>query len=156
MHFGSFLSIQFIAFCKSISITSVITYLIKLKFRMNCFVGLDIGTSAIKCILISESGKLLGQAKAKNIFLYPEAGRVEYDADERYNQLCNLIRDVVQQKPSTSQVRAVCITGASGNGLLLNKDKNLMENAPAYKLGEGKYGIQTGILTFSQLLKISW
>lgn len=99
---------------------------------MNCFVGLDIGTSAIKCILISESGKILGQAKTKNIFLHPEAGRVEYNADERYNQICNLIRDVVQQKPSASQVRAVCITGASGNGLLLDKNKKPIENVASW------------------------
>jgi len=99
---------------------------------MNCFIGLDIGTSAIKCILISESGIILGQAKAKNIFLYPAAGRVEYNVDERYNQICNLIRNVVQQNPSTSQVRALCITGASGNGLLLDKDKKPIENAVSW------------------------
>jgi len=51
-----------------------------------------------------------GQAKFKNIFLYPAAGRVEYNVDERYNQICNLIRNVVQQKPSTSKVRGV-VTG---------------------------------------------
>lgn len=99
---------------------------------MNCFIGLDIGTSAIKCIFISESGEILGRAKSKNTFLYPADGRVEYDVEERYNQICNLIKDVVQQKPSTSQVRAVCITGASGNGLLLDKDKKPIENAVSW------------------------
>jgi xylulokinase len=99
---------------------------------MNCFVGLDIGTSAIKCILISESGKILGNAKAKNNFLYPASDRVEFDVDERYNQICNLIRNVIQKLPFASQIRAVCITGASGNGLLLDKDKRPLENAVSW------------------------
>ena len=99
---------------------------------MNCFIGLDIGTSAIKCILISESGKILGQAKSKNAFVYPADGRVEYNVEERYNQICNLIRIVVQKKTPESQVCAVCITGASGNGLLLDKDKKPVGNAVSW------------------------
>jgi xylulokinase len=99
---------------------------------MNCFIGLDIGTSAMKCILISESGKILGNAKAKNNFLYPASHRVEFDVDERYNQICILIRNVIQKLPSTSHVQAVCITGASGNGLLLDKDKKPLENAVSW------------------------
>lgn len=37
---------------------------------MNCFLGIDIGTSAIKCILISEYGQVFGQKIKSNTYLY--------------------------------------------------------------------------------------
>jgi len=94
---------------------------------MNCFIGLDIGTSAIKCILISESGKILGNAKAKNNFLYPTSDQVEFNVDERYDQICNLIRIVIQKLPSASQVLAVCITGRVVTDYYSTKIKNQLE-----------------------------
>lgn len=99
---------------------------------MNCFIGLDLGTSAYKCILISESGAILAHSVAKNSFLHPTPERVEFDVDERYKQICNLIRSVLNNNYSDINVLAICITGASGNALMLDKQKRALVNAVSW------------------------
>ena len=85
---------------------------------MNCFLGIDIGTSAIKCILISEYGQVFGQKIKSNTYLYKESNKIEFNADDQYKHLCSLIRSVLRKKPTYAEVKAICITGASGNALL--------------------------------------
>lgn len=105
---------------------------------MNCIIGLDIGTSAMKCILISENGKIIAYAKEKNSLIYPSPGRIEFNADERYDQLCRLIKSVMQYQPKYSKVTAVSLSGASGNSLLLNHDKKPVGNAISWQDGRAE------------------
>jgi xylulokinase len=99
---------------------------------MDCLIGLDIGTSAIKGILISEDGEILVQGKEKASFVYPYPDYVEFDAEDRYKLICTLIRSLSQQKPSNSKIRAISISGASGNALLLDKHKIPVQNAASW------------------------
>jgi xylulokinase len=99
---------------------------------MDCLIGLDIGTSAVKGILISEDGEILAQEKKKTYFIYPYPDYVEFDADERYKLICTLIRSLVQKKPSGSLIRSICISGASGNSLLLDKNKKPVQNVASW------------------------
>jgi xylulokinase len=99
---------------------------------MDCLIGLDIGTSAVKGILISENGEILAQEKQKTSFVYPCPDCVEFDADERYRLISSFIRSIVQQKPSGSHIRAISISGASGNSLLLDKNKKPVQNVASW------------------------
>jgi len=99
---------------------------------MDCLIGLDIGTSAVKGILISEDGEILAQGKEKTSFVYPNPDYVEFDAEERYKLICTFIRSLVQQKPLSSRIRAISISGASGNSLLLDKNKNPVQNVASW------------------------
>ncbi|MCK9410782.1 MAG: FGGY family carbohydrate kinase [Prolixibacteraceae bacterium] len=99
---------------------------------MDCLIGLDIGTSAIKGILILEKGEILAQGKEKTSFVFPYPDYIEFDAEERYKLICTLIRSLSQQKPSNSKIRAISISGASGNALLLDKNKNPVQNAASW------------------------
>jgi sugar (pentulose or hexulose) kinase len=100
---------------------------------MNCLIGIDIGTSAMKCILISEEGKILGYDKEKNSLIYPLPERVEFNADERYDQICRLIKSVLRYQPKNAKVLAISFSGASGNTLLLNHDKKPIGNAISWQ-----------------------
>ena len=99
---------------------------------MDCLIGLDIGTSAVKGILISGNGELLAQGKEKTSFVYPESGYVEFDAGERYRLICKLIRSLSGKKPLNSKIRALAISGASGNSLLLDKNRTPVQNAASW------------------------
>jgi sugar (pentulose or hexulose) kinase len=99
---------------------------------MNCFLGIDIGTSAIKCILISEYGQVFGQKIKSNTYLYKESNKIEFNADDQYKHLCSLIRSVLRKKPTYAEVKAICITGASGNALLLDQQKEPLTNAVSW------------------------
>ncbi len=99
---------------------------------MNCFIGLDLGTSAYKCILISESGEILASAVTTNSFLYSAPGRIEFNVEERYQQICHLIKSVLNNNYHDLNVLAVCITGASGNALILDQQKKALANAVSW------------------------
>jgi sugar (pentulose or hexulose) kinase len=100
---------------------------------MNCFIGIDIGTSTIKCILITEYGQIISHAKERNIYLYKGSGKIEFDAEERYGCICTLIKTVIREKPGNATIKAICFTGASGNPLLLDKDKKPIGNAVSWQ-----------------------
>lgn len=96
---------------------------------MNCFIGIDIGTSVTKCILISQSGKILSHIKKSNIYTYGSSNRVEFSVDERYESICSLLRTLLLKKPERANVLAICISGASGNALLLDGSRKPIINA---------------------------
>ncbi len=97
---------------------------------MRCLVGIDIGTSTTKCLLISESGEVIHLSKRANNYYYTDLpGRVEFDAEERYDGICSLIKSAVSLLPAQYHVVAVAIAGASGNSLLLDKNKTPIQNA---------------------------
>lgn len=98
---------------------------------MNCIVGIDIGTSAVKCVLITEDGQILGHSIKSNDYFY-QGDWVEFSATERYDELCRSIRDVVDGKPSDGNIIAVCLSGASGNALLLDQEREPICNAVSW------------------------
>lgn len=96
---------------------------------MRCLVGIDIGTSTTKCLLISESGEVIHLSKRANSYFTDFPGRVEFDAEVRYNGICSLIKSAVRSLPAQYHVVAVAISGASGNTLLLDENKSPIHNA---------------------------
>ena len=76
---------------------------------MNCYIGIDIGTSTIKCLLISEEGDILACSKQRNDYYLDSSGMVEFNAEERYNSICSLIKRMLQYLPSTAQVLSLAI-----------------------------------------------
>lgn len=96
---------------------------------MNCYIGIDIGTSTIKCLLISEEGELLACSKQRNVYYLDSSGMVEFNAEERYYSICSLIKTMLQNLPSTAQVLSLAIVGASGNTLLFNEYREPLGNA---------------------------
>ena len=117
--------------------------------NMDCFLGLDIGTSAIKGILIANDGKILAQGKENNSYEYPFHGYVEFDADERYKLICRLIKSLILQKPTDWIVRAISISGASGNALLLDKQKKPIGNAVSWTDQRAESSYQEILSAFS-------
>lgn len=93
---------------------------------MKCFIGLDIGTSAVKGAVLSENGKILHLASEKFTY-FGENGQRLLDPEE-YCEICfSLIRKLADAAGSAYSVAAVCSCCASGNMLLLDKnDKPLI------------------------------
>lgn len=96
---------------------------------MNCYIGIDIGTSTTKSLLISEQGQILACAKQQNVYYLDNCGMVEFNAEERYNSICSLIKSMLRDVPSTAQIVSLSIAGASGNTLLFNEYREPLGNA---------------------------
>jgi sugar (pentulose or hexulose) kinase len=95
---------------------------------MDLFIGLDVGTSAVKGVLVSSTGEQLALGKRDTRFLYPQPGFIEVEPEEHYRSVCDLIRELASHAPAGATVRGISMAFASGNTLLLDKDDRPLIN----------------------------
>lgn len=92
---------------------------------MNCFLGLDIGTSAVKGVALSENGKVL--SKASGTFEYKKEGNSCLIEPEKFLEVClGVIKTLAQEVGDGYQIVAVCPCCASGNLLFLDDNMGPM------------------------------
>ncbi|MBQ5973766.1 MAG: hypothetical protein IJL69_06140 [Oscillospiraceae bacterium] len=86
---------------------------------MKSLIGLDIGTSAVKGALMTETGEILGTASRP--FTYTEQGRARFLDPEAFCGTCfSVIRELADR--TVLPVAAICSCCASGNPMLLDRD----------------------------------
>lgn len=81
-------------------------------------IGLDIGTSSIKGIRISENGEKRGSGKETFAYRRGKDGQIEIDAETYITACCRLLRRLAAAADGT--IAAVCAASASGNLLILD------------------------------------
>jgi len=87
---------------------------------MNYLIGLDIGTSSVKGVLMGEDGSVQKTAHKSFTYTITAEGGVEIDA-EMFVQVCfSAIRELAQV--SEGSVKALCASSASGNLVVLDKE----------------------------------
>ncbi|MDA3925646.1 MAG: FGGY family carbohydrate kinase [Kiritimatiellae bacterium] len=98
----------------------------KIKNKASYFIGLDIGTSALKGVLTDSRGTVLAEVGAENHLLHPQEGWVEMDPEEHYRNVCQILRKLADATPG--EVTAVAMAAASGNVLLSGPDGSPLGN----------------------------
>lgn len=87
---------------------------------MRYLIGLDIGTSAVKGVLLSEDGRVINTVNGQ--FTYTENGSARLMDPEDFVLTCfGVIRNLALSMESGGIVEAVCSCCASGNVLLLDE-----------------------------------
>jgi sugar (pentulose or hexulose) kinase len=79
-------------------------------------IGLDLGTSAMKGVLMRPDGTVLKQAERPVRYDRPAPGRVEHDAEAHWRQVAGLLRELGTDAPAP--IGALAMAAASGNTLL--------------------------------------
>jgi len=92
-------------------------------------IGFDLGTSAMKAVLSDTGGNVVCQASRQVELVRPEEQRVELDAERYFEDVCSLINELVSKVGNPNAIKAVSLSGASGNTLLLDQDYNPVRNA---------------------------
>jgi xylulokinase len=87
---------------------------------MDLLLGLDIGTSAVKGIVMSCEGDIITEGRHAIQFLNTPSDFIELDPEEHYQTVCHLIRELVSGIPAGSSIVALSMAVASGNTLLLD------------------------------------
>lgn len=95
---------------------------------MNLFIGLDVGTSAVKGVLMSEEGSILAQGKRLTQFLHPQPDFIELSPEDHYHMVCDLIRELDSGAPPGSSIAALSMAAASGNTLLTDAEGQPLTN----------------------------
>ena len=89
---------------------------------MRYLIGLDIGTSSIKGVLMSIDGKIKKEAHAS--FTYKTAGTVVEIPAESFVASCVSAIKTLADAASDGEICGICSASASGNLILLDKDGN--------------------------------
>ncbi len=84
-------------------------------------IGLDLGTSACKGSLLSESGAWVAEAKEATVYTYGGNGEVTFDADDFYKIVARVIRMLVSSLPEGGEIVGIGMASASGNTLLVDE-----------------------------------
>ena len=87
---------------------------------MNYLIGLDIGTSSVKGVLMREDGKVRKTVHGSFIYTKTRDGGVEMDAEAFVEVCITAIRELAQAADGT--VMAICASAASGNLVILDKE----------------------------------
>ena len=85
-------------------------------------IGLDLGTSAIKGVLMAADGRILRTASRHMVYDHPYPEHVECEAQQHWIETAALIRELAEAAPQP--VRAIALSGASGNTLLADAAGN--------------------------------
>jgi xylulokinase len=84
-------------------------------------IGLDLGTTALKGILMSSEGIVVARETVHNEYDRKPDGSVEFDAERFYERVCGILRRLVAALPDKALLAGVSMASASGNTLLVDR-----------------------------------
>lgn len=92
------------------------------------YLGLDLGTSALKAVLIGEDQRLLGEASAPLSVARPKAGWAEQSPAD-WIAAAETVLDQLAASPGLSQVRAIGLSGQMHGAVLLDEADEVLRPA---------------------------
>ncbi len=104
----------------------------RMSTSIKASIGIDMGTTAIKGVLLSEEGAFLSSNKVATEYKKPSSERVdgtELEPESIYDSICTLIRKLLCNVADTAgertiRVQGLSINGASGNTVLLDEERD--------------------------------
>ncbi|BBH21377.1 xylulokinase [Paenibacillus baekrokdamisoli] len=91
-----------------------------LNQQLEYLIGIDIGTSAIKGVLMSSGGTIVSRETAQTQYQTFEGGCIQFDANQLYRLTADLIRRLAAALPEGASVAGLSLSSASGNTLLVD------------------------------------
>lgn len=97
---------------------------------MSYFLGIDLGTSAVKCILVDEQGAVRGSAAVEYPLLQPEPGWAEQHPEDWWNASAETIQALLAQTGvSGEEVRGIGLSGQMHGSVFLDEQQNVIRPA---------------------------
>ena len=90
--------------------------------------GIDIGTTGTKSMLISEHGKVLTSAYKEYSLITP-TGFVEQDARDWWETVVSTVRECMKSLPSKDEVRALSMSTQGGSMVMVDENCEPLDNA---------------------------
>ena len=94
--------------------------------------GLDVGTTNVKCLAIDESGTVAAQAIERTPISYPKPGWTDFEPNEIWKSACRTIRVVVSQLESRDAVRGIAVASLAESVVPVNADGEPLAPAIAW------------------------
>lgn len=94
---------------------------------MEYLLGLDIGTSSVKGVLMTTDGQVAHSAKGAFTYDKTDAGKVELEPKQYLDVCLKTIRELAEAAKG-DPIKGLCASSASGNLLLLDKENKPLTN----------------------------
>lgn len=97
---------------------------------MSYYLGIDVGTSGTKTLLVTAVGKVVAQANAEYPLHQPKPGWTEQDPEDWWKATVKTVRSVIRKaKLKPADVRAIGLSGQMHGSVFLDKHDNVIRNA---------------------------
>jgi len=75
--------------------------------------GLDVGTTNIKCLALDSAGEILFQADERTPLSRPKPGWTDFDPEPIWQGVCRTIRAVVSKMDSPDRIKGIAVAGVA-------------------------------------------
>lgn len=96
---------------------------------MALLMGIDLGTSSLKTLVIDEAGHVIASSARDYQFASPYNGYAEHDPEEWWQACCETIQEVIQKGVKPSDIVGVSFSGQMHGLVMLDKDKKSIRPA---------------------------
>jgi xylulokinase len=97
---------------------------------MSYYLGIDVGTSGTKTLLIDAAGRVLAEANAEYPLHQPKPGWTEQDPEDWWTATVKTVRAVIRKaKLKPADVRAIGLSGQMHGSVFLDKNDKVIRNA---------------------------
>lgn len=97
---------------------------------MRCLLGIDLGTSSLKSVLITEEGQMKAISTRAYQFSSPHNGYAEHDPKEWWNACCETVQEVLSNSGvEKEEIKSVGFSGQMHGLVMLDKDYQVVRPA---------------------------
>jgi xylulokinase len=94
--------------------------------------GLDVGTTNIKCLAIDGSANIVAQADERTTLLHPQPGWTDFEPEQIWAAACRTIRAVISQLDSPEAVGGIAVASVAESLIPIDRDGNSIAPAIAW------------------------
>ncbi len=95
---------------------------------MSYYVGIDLGTSSVKALLLSGDGEVVSSVTKKYPLYFPRSGWSEQNPEDWYNQTLSALRELLKAA-DTAQVLSFSFSGHMHGLVMLDSEDNVIRPA---------------------------
>lgn len=92
------------------------------------YIGIDLGTTYIKGVLIDDSMSIIANAKREMVYIEQPGGFKEVDPEYLFELICGILKEISTFADNVGKIKAICFSGATGNTLLLDGNNTPLTN----------------------------
>lgn len=102
-----------------------------MNYAENYLVGIDLGTTNVKAIILDENGAVAASASRENSLIFPGSGMVEQDAGLWWKNTSEILREITSAAGSTitKRIRGISVSSQTVTMLPLDREGRALRNA---------------------------
>ncbi len=97
---------------------------------MECFVGIDLGTSSVRAVAVNERGETVAAGQCEYDIIKPELNQAEQDMEKLWESTILAVREMLAQDAGLKDgIRGISYSGQMHGLVMIDKDKKPIRNA---------------------------